>query len=58
MKPTGKKPGEAKQDKKALNSKLFVTLRENGHLLEDHAGGCVLYEERDLVERILAEESN
>ena len=58
MKPIGKKQGEAKQDKKALNSKLFVTLRENGHLLEDHAGGCVLYEERDLVERILAEESN
>jgi hypothetical protein len=43
--------------KDALNSKLFVTLRENGHLLEDHAGGCVLYEKRDLVERILAGES-
>ncbi len=33
----------------AMNSKLFRTLRENGHLLEDHAGGCVLYEKRDLV---------
>ena len=43
--------------KDALNSRLFVTLRENGHLLEDHAGGCVLYEKRDLVERILAGES-
>ena len=43
--------------REALNSKLFVTLRENGHLLEDHAGGCVLYEKRDLVQRILAEES-
>ena len=43
--------------KDALNSRLFVTLRENGHLLEDHAGGCVLYEKRDLVERILAAES-
>ena len=32
--------------KDALNSRLFVTLRENGHLLEDHAGGCVLYEKR------------
>ncbi len=40
--------------KDALNSNLFVALRENGHLLEDHAGGCVLYEKRDLVERILA----
>ena len=40
--------------KDAMNSKLFRTLRENGHLLEDHAGGCVLYEKRDLVERILS----
>ncbi len=38
----------------AMNSKLFRTLRENGHLLEDHAGGCVLYEKRDIVERIMA----
>ena len=30
--------------REAMNSKLFRTLRENGHLLEDHAGGCVLYE--------------
>ena len=35
--------------KDALNSRLFVTLRENGHLLEDHAGGCVLYEKRGAV---------
>ena len=41
----------------AINSKLFRTLRENGHLLEDHAGGCVLYEKRDLVERIMAGEN-
>ncbi len=38
----------------AMNSKLFRTLRENGHLLEDHAGGCVLYEKRELVERIMS----
>ena len=38
----------------ALNSSLFRALRENGHLLEDHAGGCVLYEKRDLVEALLA----
>ena len=30
-------------------------LRENGHLLEDHVGGCVLYEKRELVERLLKE---
>ena len=39
--------------KKALNSRLFKALRENGHLLEDHAGGCVLYEKRELVESLL-----
>ena len=39
--------------KDALNSKLFRALRENGHLLEDHAGGCVLYEKRELVESLL-----
>ena len=39
--------------KEALNSKLFRALRENGHLLEDHAGGCVLYEKRALVESLL-----
>ena len=38
----------------AINSKLFRTLRENGHLLEDHAGGCVLYEKRELVEQIMS----
>ena len=40
--------------REAMNSKLFRTLRENGHLLEDHAGGCVLYEKRELVERIMS----
>ena len=39
--------------KEALNSKLFRALRENGYLLEDHAGGCVLYEKRELVEALL-----
>lgn len=41
--------------KEALNSRLFRTLRENGHLLEDHKGGCVLYEKRELVEALLAQ---
>ncbi len=39
--------------KEALNSGLFLALRDNGHLLEDHAGGCVLYEKRALVEELL-----
>ena len=39
--------------KEAMNSGLFRALRDNGHLLEDHAGGCVLYEKRALVEELL-----
>ena len=39
--------------KEALNSGLFRALRDNGHLLEDHVGGCVLYEKRALVESLL-----
>lgn len=37
----------------ALNSKLFKSLREEGILLDDHDGGCVLFEHREDVERIL-----
>lgn len=40
--------------REAMHSRLFRTLRENGYLLEDHAGGCVLYEKRDLVEQIMS----
>ena len=43
--------------KEAMNSRLFRALRDNGHLLEDHAGGCVLYEKRDLVEALLAQQT-
>ena len=39
--------------REALNSGLFLALRGNGHLLEDHIGGCVLYEKRALVEELL-----
>ena len=42
--------------KDALHSALFTALRDGGHLLEDHEGGCILYEKRELVERILAAE--
>lgn len=40
--------------REAMGSRLFRELRENGYLLEDHAGGCVLYEKRALVEQLLA----
>ena len=43
--------------KEALNSGLFRALRDNGHLLEDHVGGCVLYENRALVEELLRAEN-
>ena len=39
--------------KEAMNSELFRVLREDGYLLEDHEGGCILYEKRDKVEAIL-----
>ena len=38
--------------REALNSGLFLALRKEGHLLEDHVGGCVLYEKRALVEKL------
>lgn len=40
----------------ALHSRLFQKLQENGTLIEDHAGGCVLFERRDDVEKFLNEE--
>ena len=39
--------------REALSSGLFLRLRDGGHLMEDHAGGCVLYEKRALVEQLL-----
>lgn len=39
----------------ALDSKLFTSLRDGGILLDDHEGGCVLFEHKDEVERILNE---
>ncbi len=39
----------------ALHSPLFTALRDGGVLMDDHEGGCVLYEKRELVERLLAE---
>ena len=39
----------------ALHSPLFTALKDGGILMEDHSGGCVLYEKRSLVESIMAE---
>lgn len=39
--------------KEALNSRLFTRLRDDNLLLEDHAGGCVLFERREKVEALL-----
>ncbi len=37
----------------ALNSRLFKSLRDGGLLMDDHEGGCVLFEHEDDVKRIL-----
>lgn len=37
----------------ALNSKLFKSLREGDLLMEEHEGGCVLFEHQKEVERLL-----
>ena len=43
--------------REALHSPLFMALRDGGVLMDDHEGGCVLYEKRELVESILAGKS-
>lgn len=42
--------------RQAMQSKLFRQLQEGGTLKEDHPGGCVLFERRDVVESILRQE--
>lgn len=39
--------------KEVLDSKLFRSLREEGILMEEHDGGCVLYQRRNQVEALL-----
>ena len=39
--------------REALCSPLFTALRSGNILLDDHAGGCVLYEKREQVEALL-----
>ena len=41
--------------KEAIHSRLFRELRNGGYLLENHIGGCTLYEKREQVEKIIAE---
>lgn len=40
--------------REAINSPLFQKLRDNKVLLEDHAGGCVLFEREETVQSFLA----
>lgn len=39
--------------KEALKSRLFTGLKSGGLLMDDHKGGCVLYEKRDKVQELL-----
>ena len=39
----------------ALDSNLFKSLRDGGMLIDDHEGGCVLFEHKEDVERLLNE---
>ncbi|MBP5473074.1 MAG: radical SAM protein, partial [Lachnospiraceae bacterium] len=39
--------------REAMHSPLFTALRDGGLLTDDHDGGCILYEKRELVEQIL-----
>ena len=43
--------------KEALKSNLFTELRNGDILSGEHIGGCVLYEKRDQVEKIMADNS-
>ena len=39
--------------REVMDSRLFRSLREEGILMEDHDGGCVLYQKREQVEALL-----
>ena len=41
--------------REAMRSPLFTALRSGDILRDDHNGGCVLYEKRELVEALLAQ---
>lgn len=42
--------------REALHSRLFTALQTGDVLMEDHAGGCVLFERKDRVEALLSAE--
>ncbi|MBR1524187.1 MAG: radical SAM protein [Lachnospiraceae bacterium] len=42
--------------REAVNSDLFAVLRSSDILMDEHDGGCVLYEKREQVEAILAKQ--
>ena len=39
--------------RQAMKSKLFLELQNGGVLLDDHKGGCVLYEKREQVKELM-----
>lgn len=39
--------------KEAMNSHLFCKLRDGEILMEDHPGGCVLFEKKELIEDLM-----
>lgn len=39
----------------AIRSPLFMALQNGDILMDDHQGGCVLYEKRELVEKLMSE---
>ena len=43
--------------RQALRSPLFIALKERNVLMEDHSGGCVLFERRETVEALLVGEA-
>ncbi|WP_077895304.1 radical SAM protein [Clostridium felsineum] len=42
--------------KEAINSPLFKKLRSNSMLIEEHSGGCVLFEKEEVVQSLLQKE--
>ena len=39
--------------REAIKSPLFIKLQENHSLLQEHEGGCALFEQKDFVESLL-----
>ena len=44
--------------REAMHSPLFMALQSGEILLDDHEGGCVLYEKRELVEALISQSAN